>query len=132
MNLRIINETPYKKIRIICDNKITILKKNETATLNINSQSARIQIDILEKDRTFFFFSALCELWFWEILTTDSAFFFLNCSTSFDIVFNESSETLVLKHLDYREKITQCDFDSVYVKNENSTISNVKFKKDKK
>ena len=64
MNLKIINETPYKKIRIICDNKITILKKNETATLNINSQSARIQIDILEKDRTFFFFSRYYDV-FW-------------------------------------------------------------------
>lgn len=127
MNLRIINETPYKKIRIICDNKITILKKNETATLNLDSQNARIQIDILDKNRTFFFISVLFELWLWEIITPDSACFFLNCSTSFDIVFNESSETLILKHLDYREKITQCDFDSVYVKNENSTISNVNF-----
>lgn len=86
-----------------------------------------MQIDILDKNRTFFFISVLFELWFWEILTPDSACFFLNCSTSFDIVFNESSETLILKHLDYREKITQCDFDSVYVKNENSTISNVNF-----
>ena len=127
MNLKIVNETYYKKIRIICEDKIVLLKRNETATLNINSQSARIQIDILDKNRTFFFFSALCELWFWEILTTDSAFFFLNCSTSFDIVFNESSETLVLKHLDYREKKTHCDYESVYVKNENSTISDVKF-----
>ena len=34
---------------------------------------------------------------------------------------------IALRILDYREKITQCDFDSVYVKNENSTISNVNF-----
>lgn len=127
MNLRIINETPYKKIRIICDNKTTVLKKNETANLNLDSQNAKIQIDILDKNRTFFFFTAISDLFWFDVLTPDAAVFYLNCSTSFDIVFNELSETLVLKHLDYREKKTQCDFDSVYVKNENSTISNVNF-----
>ena len=127
MNLKIVNETYYKKIRIICEDKIVLLKRNETATLNINSQSARIQIDILDKNRTFFFFTAISDLFWFDVLTPDAAVFYLNCSTSFDIVFNESSETLVLKHLDYREKKTHCDYESVYVKNENSTISDVKF-----
>ncbi len=127
MNLRIVNETPYKKLRIIFEDKSVILNKNETATLSIDSKNARIQIDILDKNRTFFFFTALSDILWFEVLTPDAAVFFLNCSTSFDIVFNESSETLILKHLDYREKKTQCDFDSVYVKNENSTISNLKF-----
>ena len=127
MNLRIVNETPYKKIRLLCENKSVILKKNETVTLHIESQNTRIQIDVLEKNRTFFFFTAISDLFWFDVLTPDAAVFFLNCSTSFDIVFNESSETLILKHLDYREKKTQCSFDSVYVKNENSTISNVNF-----
>ena len=84
-------------------------------------------IDILDKNRTFFFITALLELWWFEILTTDTAVFYLNCSTSFDLVCNESSEILVLKYLDYTEKETHCDYSSVYVKNNNSTISNIKF-----
>ncbi len=127
MNLRIVNETSYKKIRITCDNKSVILKRNESTTLCLDSQSAKIKIDILDKNRTIFFITALLDLWWFEILTTDSAFFYLNCSTSFDIVCNEPNETLVLKYLDYTEKETRCDYSSVYVKNNNSTISNIKF-----
>ena len=127
MNLKIVNETYYKKIRIICEDKIILLKKDETATLNINSQSARIQIDILEKDRTFFFILALVDISVYDFLTTESAQFMLHCSTSFDIVSNEPSETLVLKDLEYEERGTLCQFKSVYVKNENSTISNINF-----
>ena len=127
MNLRIVNETSYKKMRITCDNKSVILKKNESTTLCLDSQGAKIQIDILDKNRTFFFITALLELWWFEILTTDTAVFYLNCSTSFDLVCNESSEILVLKYLDYTEKETHCDYSSVYVKNNNSTISNIKF-----
>ena len=127
MNLRIINETPYKKIRIICDNKITILKKNETTTLNLDSQNTRIQIDILDKNRTFFFILALVDISVYDFLTTESAQFMLHCSTSFDIVSNEPSETLVLKDLEYEERGTLCQFKSVYVKIENSTISDINF-----
>ena len=127
MNLRIVNETSYKKIRITCDNKSVILKRNESTTLCLDSQSEKIKIDILDKNRTFFFITALLDLWWFEILTTDSAVFYLNCSTSFDIVCNEPNETLVLKYLDYTEKETHCDYSSVYVKNNNSTISNIKF-----
>ena len=127
MNLKIINETPYKKIRIICDNKITILKKNETTTLNLDSQNTRIQIDILDKNRTFFFILALVDISVYDFLTTESAQFMLHCSTSFDIVSNEPSETLVLKDLEYEEQGTLCQFKSVYVKIENSTISNINF-----
>ncbi len=127
MNLRIVNETSYKKIWITCDNKSVILKRNESTTLCLDSQSEKIKIDILDKNRTFFFITALLDLWWFEILTTDSAVFYLNCSTSFDIVCNEPNETLVLKYLDYTEKETHCDYSSVYVKNNNSTISNIKF-----
>lgn len=127
MNLRIVNETSYKKMRITCDDKSVILKRNENTTLCLNSPSAKIKIDILDKNRTFFFITALLDLWWFEILTTDTAVFYLNCSTSFDIVCNEPNETLVLKYLDYTEKETHCDYSSVYVKNNNSTISNIKF-----
>ncbi len=127
MNLKIVNETYYKKIRIICEGKIILLKRNETATLNINSQSARIQIDVLDKNRTFFLINALFDIWIWDFVTTDSAFFSLNCSTSFDVICDEPTETLVLKNFDYTEKVTHCDYNSVYVKNNNSTISNIKF-----
>lgn len=127
MNLRIVNETSYKKIRIICDNKITLLKKNEVATFNYDSDRTRIQIDVLDKNRTFFFILALFDIWIWDFITTDSAVFSLNCSISFDVICGESTETLVLKNFDYTEKVTHCDFNSVYVKNNNSTISNIKF-----
>ena len=127
MNLRIVNETPYKKIRLLCENKSVILKKNETVTLNIDSQNTRIQIDILDKNRTFFFILALVDISVYDFLTTESAQFMLHCSTSFDVVCKETSETLVLKDIEYEERGTQCQFKSVYVKNENSTINNIKF-----
>ncbi len=127
MNLRIVNETPYKKIRLLCENKSVILKKNETVTLNVDSQNTRIQIDVLEKNRTFFFIMALFDIWVYDFLTTEAAQFMLHCSTSFDVACNEPSETLVLKDLEYAERSTHCQFKSVYVKNENSTISNVNF-----
>lgn len=127
MNLRIVNETPYKKIRIVCDDKIVLLKKNESTTLCLDSQNARIQIDILDKNRTLFFIFALLDLWCWEFLTTDSASFTLHCSTTFNIVFNELYETLVLNNFNYLDKNTFCEFNSVYVKNENSTITNTTY-----
>lgn len=127
MNLRIVNETLYKKIRIKCDDKSVVMKKGESTTLSLDSQNSKIQIDILDKNRTFFLITALLDLWWFEILTTDSAVFYLNCSTSFDIECNEASEILVLKYLDYTEKETHCDYSSVYIKNNNSKISNIKF-----
>ncbi len=127
MNLKIVNETSYKKIRVTCDDKSVVMKKGESTTLSLDSQKSKIQIDILDKNRTFFFVTALLELWWFEIFTTDSAFFYLNCITSFDIVCNEPNETLVLKDLDCTEKNTQCSFNSVYVKNDNSEISNVTY-----
>ena len=77
MNLRIVNETSYKKIRIICDNKITLLKKNEVATFNYDSDRTRIQIDVLDKNRTFFFILALFDIWILDFITTDQQFFLL-------------------------------------------------------
>ena len=127
MNLKIVNETYYKKIRIICEDKIILLKKDETATLNINSQSARIQIDILDKNSSLFWICALLDIWTWRFITTESAEFTLNCSTSFNIVLGELSETILLKDLEYDESNTHCKFNSVYVKNENSTINNIEF-----
>mgnify|MGYP003484500265 CR=1 FL=1 len=41
MNLKIVNETYYKKIRIICDNKITILNKNETAIFELTNDGLK-------------------------------------------------------------------------------------------
>ena len=127
MNLRIINETFYKKMRITCDNKSVILKKSESTTLCLDSQSTKIQIDILDKNRTFFLILALFDLWFWEFISTDSAVFSLNCSTSFEVVADESVATLVLKDLDCTEKNTKCSFNSVYVKNANCEINNVTY-----
>lgn len=43
MNLRIVNETSYKKMRITCDNKSVILKKNESTTLCLDSPKSKIQ-----------------------------------------------------------------------------------------
>lgn len=43
MNLRIVNDTSYKKMRITCDNKSVILKKNESTTLSLDSPKSKIQ-----------------------------------------------------------------------------------------
>ncbi len=43
MNLRIVNETSYKKMRITCDDKSVILKRNENTTLCLDLPKSKLQ-----------------------------------------------------------------------------------------
>ncbi len=120
MLINIVNESSYKKLNVVCDNKTFSLNKdNKIEKLDIGANT-KIEIRVLEKNRV------LLNLLFILIdgfFDCESVVNNLVCDFSFNICETGDLQTLIIKDIEHRDDKNGYIYESVFVENDN--VSNL-------
>lgn len=116
MKINIVNESSHKNLNIIFNGKTFSLSKNNmTSNLDVDD-NAKIEIQVLEKNRV------LLNLLFALIdgfVDGESVINSLVCDVCFNICAGDVSHTLVIKDLECRDDKNGYIYESVYIENNN-------------
>ncbi len=120
MNINIVNKSSYEKLNIVCNGKTFSLNRGDTITnLNIND-NAKIEIQVLEKNRV------LLNLLFALVdgfVDGESVVNSLVCDITFNVCANNDLQTLIIKDLECRDNKNGYIYESVFIESDN--VSNL-------
>lgn len=124
MNVNINNQTSYKQIIIVHNNKEYYLKSGETACVSIEDNYSKIKVYVLEKNKVLFnWLFALVD----GFVSEESVVNSLVCNLTFDIVSYQTDTLITLKDLQYRDDNNGYIYNSVYADCNNNTIANLSY-----
>ena len=125
MKVNIINQTPYKQIKVAFNNKEFILKKEETVSEYVSDNNFKVDVFVYEKNNaTLNWFLALIN----GFIDDECVLNDLYCNVSFNVAMTaESDATIVLKDLVYRDDKIGYIYNSVYVESNDSAINNITY-----
>ena len=118
MNINIINQTPYKQLTIVYNGVEYVSKSDETITLSILPNNSKIEVLVMEKN------AVILNLLFAIIdgfVDGESVINCLYCDATIHIVPQPSSDTIILKGLEYRDDKNGYIYESVHVKDDGIT-----------
>ena len=125
MKVNIINQTPYKQIKVAFNNKEFILKKEESVSEYVSDNNFKVDVFVYEKNNaTLNWFLALIN----GFIDDECVLNDLYCNVSFNVAMTaESDATIVLKDLVYRDDKIGYIYNSVYVESNDSAINNITY-----
>ena len=112
MNINVINQTSYKQIGIVYDNNKIILERNESILIDVSSDELKVEVLMFEKNKV------LLNLFFAFIdgfIDGESVINSLYCNAMFKVSVQQTSTTIVLKDLEYRDDKNGYIYESVYI-----------------
>lgn len=122
MNIKIINESSYQKLNVVCNGETFPLSKaNATTILNVDNNT-KIEIQVLEKNKV------LLNLLFALVdgfVDGESVVNSLVCNVSFNVFETDDSQTLIIKDLEHRDDKNGYIYESVFI--DNSNINNLSY-----
>lgn len=124
MNVIINNQTTFKQVLIVYNNKEYLLKKGETACVSIEDNYSKIKVYVLEKNKVLF-------NWLFAFIdgfvSEESVVNSLVCNATFDIQSQQTDSLITLKDLQYRDDNNGYIYNSVYADCNNNTIANLSY-----
>lgn len=116
MKINIVNKSSYNNLNLICNGKTFPLRKDNTITdLDIDN-NAKIEIQVLEKNKV------LLNLLFALVdgfIDGESVVNSLVCDVSFNICETNDFQTLIIKDLEHRDDKNGYIYESVFIENNN-------------
>ncbi len=125
MQVKILNNTAYKKIKLLCDGKEYFIARNETATLDVKERFS-LKIFTQEKNHLYFnFFDLLLDGWSDdEGIIND-----INFDAEFELEAYGPDEVKVISvdNLEARDDHRQFIYNSVYLNSESVKVLNTEY-----
>lgn len=125
MNINIKNNTFYKQIAIVYNNREYILNKGDILPLCCDTNRIHILVYILDKNRVLFnWLYALID----GFINDESVVNVINCNAEFELYFTvlNHCETICIESLETRDG-NQCIYDSIYLKNARMAVQKSRY-----